>query len=137
MLQKSLCPVFKVVAAFGPICIVSVAPGMFSEKGPSGQGGDVILCSSGVPVLLFKLCQSHCSVVRLPLEAISGTAVAGLISANVLHRLKAHPRSLSLLGSSPAQPTATSSGVSSSFLCLCTSLAALSLLPTLGLLFLS
>lgn len=51
---------------------------------------------------------------------------------NVLHRLKAHPRSLSLLGSSPAQPAGSSSGVSFSFLCLCTSLAALSLLPTLG-----
>lgn len=51
---------------------------------------------------------------------------------SVLHRLKAHPRSLSLLGSSPALPAGSSSGVSSSFLCLCTSLATLSLLPTLG-----
>lgn len=54
---------------------------------------------------------------------------------NVLHRLNAHPRSLSLLGSSPAQPAGSSSGVSFSFLCLCTSLAALSLLPTLGFLY--
>lgn len=51
---------------------------------------------------------------------------------NALHRLKAHPRSLSLLGSRPAQPVGSSSGVASSFLCLCTSLAALSVLPTLG-----
>lgn len=38
MLQKSLCPVPEAVAAFGPIWVVSVAPGMFSEEGPPGQG---------------------------------------------------------------------------------------------------
>lgn len=38
MLLKSLCPVPEAVAAFGLIWVVSVAPGVFSEEGPPGQG---------------------------------------------------------------------------------------------------
>lgn len=46
------------------------------------QARDVFtLSSSGVPALLFTPCHSHCSEVWLPLEAGSGTAVAGLVSA--------------------------------------------------------
>lgn len=82
VLQKSLSPVPEAVAASSPNWAVGVAPGMFSEEGSPGQGGDVfILSSSGVPVLLFRPCQSHCRVVWLPLEAVCGTAVAGLVSA--------------------------------------------------------
>lgn len=38
VLQKSLCAVPDAVAPSGPIWVVSVAPGMFSEEGPPGQG---------------------------------------------------------------------------------------------------
>lgn len=87
-------------------------------------------CSSGVPVLLFKPRQSYCSVVWLPLEAISGTAVAGLVSAMCSTGLKHIPGLCPCWG--PAQPSLQAPLLVSPFLCLCTSLAALSLLPTLG-----
>lgn len=103
MLQKSLCAVPEAVAASSPTWVVSVAPGMFSEEGPPGQGCDVfILSSSGVPVLLFRPCHSHCSVVWLPLEAIFGTAVAGLVSAMCSTGLKHIPDLCPCWG--PAQP---------------------------------
>lgn len=38
VLQKSLYPVPEAVTASGPIWVVSVAPGLFSEEGPPGQG---------------------------------------------------------------------------------------------------
>lgn len=66
----------------------------------------------------------------LPLEAISGTAMAGLVSAMCSTGLKHIPGLCPCWG--PAQPSLQAPLLVSPFLCLCTSLAALSLLPTLG-----
>lgn len=97
VLLKSLCPVPEAVAAFGLIWVVSVF------RGGSSRPGMRCCHSSGVPVLLFKPCQSHCSVVWLPLEAISGTAVAGLVSAMCSTGLKHIPGLCPCWG--PAQPS--------------------------------